>query len=377
MRINCLQPATTGAGALTRPGTFVAGPLAAYPPAQLLSDAAYPRRPPPRNPKDFPGRGPVTRRATGRERTAGRSILSTYGLPYLPTGARTACNGLMDIFEYLKQAGGAARTAQLLSAGYSRRDIGQLTDLGATQPRRGVFLAPGCDPDLAAAIRHNARLTCASAAARYGLWLRNPPPRLHLACNHGHGNGFVRHRTLRFDGHPDLPLAAVEDVTLHALGCLAPPSSTAMATSAIRLHGVHLELLKDQLRGDRSAPVRRALQDLDLRAESIVEVDAQHLFRTNGIDFDAQVFLPGIGRVDFLLDQFLIVEIDGFAFHSQRADMLRDRDRNNTSTVQGFAVLRYMPEHIWFNPDHVLAEIRAVLAGRKGQGTSTRAFQPS
>ncbi|MCU1435501.1 MAG: hypothetical protein JWR71_2226, partial [Pseudarthrobacter sp.] len=56
--------------------------------------------------------------------------------------------------------------------------------------------------------------------------------------------------------------------------------------------------------------------------------------------------------------------------------MLRDRNRNNTSTVQGFAVLRYMPEHIWFNPDHVLGEIRAVLAARNGQGTPTRAFQP-
>ena len=66
---------------------------------------------------------------------------------------------------------------------------------------------------------------------------------------------------------------------------------------------------------------------------------------------------------------FLIVEIDGFAFHSQRADMLRDRHRNNMSTVQGFAVLRYMPEHIWFNPKQVLAEIRAVLASRKGQQT--------
>lgn len=319
--------------------------------------------------------------ATGQERTAhavpGRSALSTYGLCCLPAGAGTTCNGLMDIFDYLKQAGGAARTAQLLGSGYSRRDIGRLTDLGATQPRRGVFLVPGCDPDLAAAIRHNGRLTCASAASRYGLWLRNPPPRLHLACNHGHGRGFIRHRTLRFDGHEDFPIAAVEDVALHALGCLAPPSSTALATSAIRLHGVHLELLKDQLRADRSAPVRRALQDLDLRAESIVQVDAQHLFRTNGIHFDAQVFLPGIGRVDFLLDGFLIVEIDGFAFHSQRADMLRDRDRNNTSTVQGFAVLRYMLEHIWFNPDHVLGEIRAVLAARNGQGTATRAFQPS
>jgi very-short-patch-repair endonuclease len=267
----------------------------------------------------------------------------------------------MDIFEYLKRNGGVARTAHLLDAGYSRRDIRRLAERGAAQPRRGVYTVQGCDESLAAAIQHNGRLTCASAAAYYGLWLRNPPPRLHLACNHGHGSGFVRHRTLRFDAHPALPLAAVEDVALHALGCLAPPSSTALATSAIRLHGVPRELLKAQLRGDRSRPVLRALRDLDLRAESIVEVDAQHLFRTNGIGYEAQVVLPGIGRVDFLLAGFLIVEIDGFAFHSKRADMLRDRQRNNTSTVTGYAVLRYMPEHIWFNPEHVLTEIRAVL----------------
>lgn len=73
----------------------------------------------------------------------------------------------------------------------------------------------------------------------------------------------------------------MEDVTLYALGCLAPPSSTALATSAIRLHGVPIELLRDQLRGDRSAPIRRALRELDLRAESSVEVDAHHLFRFN------------------------------------------------------------------------------------------------
>jgi very-short-patch-repair endonuclease len=93
-------------------------------------------------------------------------------------------------------------------------------------------------------------------------------------------------------------------------------------------------------------------------------VDAQHLFRSNGIEFEAQVLLPGINRVDFLLSGFLIVEIDGFAFHSKRADMLKDRQRNNTSTVNGYAVLRYMPEHIWFNPEQVLAEIRAVLQAR-------------
>ena len=134
----------------------------------------------------------------------------------------------------------------------------------------------------------------------------------------------------------------------------------------MRLHGVPLELLKCQLTGDRSGPALKALHLLDLRAESIVEVDAQHLFRSHGIGYDAQVYLPGIGRVDFLIEGFLIVEVDGFAFHSSREALRRDLGRNNASTLGGYAVLRYMPEHIWFEPERVLAEIRAVL-GRRSQ----------
>jgi len=269
----------------------------------------------------------------------------------------------MDILEYLHTRGGVARSSQLLDAGFRRRELLRLTELGATQPRRGIFVLPECDNGLLAAVLNNGRLTCASAAGHYGLWLRKPPERPHLACNHGHGSGFVRHRTVRFPGHPFLPLAGVEDVALHALGCLPAPASAALATSAIRLHGVLRELLASQLQADRSGSALRILRELDVRAESIVEVDAQHLFRANRIAYDTQVFLPGIGRVDFLLDGFLIVEIDGFAYHSKRTDMLRDRKRNNAAAVSGYAVLRFMPEHIWFYPGMVLTEISAVLAG--------------
>jgi very-short-patch-repair endonuclease len=274
----------------------------------------------------------------------------------------------MDPLDYLIRLGGVARTGQLLAAGFSRTDIARLA-AGVRRPRRGVLALPECRPEFEAALRHNARVTCASAAGHYELWLRDPPAQHHLACNHGHGAGFVRHRTVRFDGHSTLPLAAVEDVVLHAMSCLAPPASTAIATSAMRLHGIPLELLKDQLTADRSGQVRKALHELDLRAESIVEVDAQHLFRANGIGYDAQVHLPGIGRVDFLIEGFLIVEVDGFAFHSSREAMRRDLGRNNASTLSGLAVLRYMPEHIWFEPQRVLAEIRSVLGRRPRPGS--------
>ncbi|UTT70415.1 endonuclease domain-containing protein [Arthrobacter sp. DNA4] len=269
----------------------------------------------------------------------------------------------MDILEYLQKCGGVARSGQLLDAGFRRRDLLRLTGLGAAQPRRGIFVPPECDKALLTAVLNNSRLTCASAARHYGLWLRAAPPQPHLACAHGHGSRFIRHRTVRFPGHASLPLAAVEDVALHALGCLPSPASAALATSTIRLHGVPRGLLASQLQAGRSGSALRVLRQLDVRAESIVEIDAQHLFRAHGIAYDTQVFLPGIGRVDFLLNGFLIVEIDGFAFHSKRTDMLRDRRRNNAAAVSGYAVLRFMPEHIWFDPASVIRDIRTILAG--------------
>ncbi|HSU47163.1 MAG TPA: hypothetical protein VLJ40_09640, partial [Arthrobacter sp.] len=168
----------------------------------------------------------------------------------------------MDIFDYPKQAGGIARSSQLIQAGFPRRDLLRLRDTGVSQPRRRVFVLPDCEEGLRAAVLNNGRLSCASTAAHYGLWLRKPPSRIHLACNHGRGTGFIRHRTIRFRGHSLLPVAAVEDVALHALGCLPPPASSALATSAIRLHGVSRELLASHLRADRSATSRRILAEL-------------------------------------------------------------------------------------------------------------------
>ncbi len=271
----------------------------------------------------------------------------------------------MDAIQYLQTIGGVARTSQLLAAGYSRTEISRLPEQGATQPRRGVLMLKGCKPEFATAIRNNAKVTCASAASYYGLWLRNPPEQHHLACDHGHGSGFVRHRTIRFDADPALPLASVEDAVIHSLGCLQPNAAAAMAVSAVRLRGVPLALLRGELSAHKSRPSLLILQELDLRAESIVEVDTQHLLKSHGIAYDAQVQLPGIGRVDFLIEGVLIVEVDGFAFHADRSALRRDLFRNNASTLKGFSVLRYPPEAIWYEPGRVIAEIRAVLERRR------------
>ena len=281
----------------------------------------------------------------------------------------------MDPLQTLISLGGVARTSALLESGLSRHEVSLLARK-VDQPKRGVLAAKDCRRDFLAAIMHNAVLTCVSAARDYGLWLKNAPAQHHLGCDHGYSRAKSSsakgprtfHRGLRYPPHYTLPLAALEDVVLHALRCLPESTSVPLVTSAVRLHGLRPELLEDDLLARKSGLALRTLRRVDVRVESLPEAEALLLLvplaAALGLDVQPQAFVPGIGRVDFLIGGFLIVEIDGVAYHSDRASIRRDRHRDNASTLRGYIKLRYLPEEIWNEPERVVAEVRAVLTGR-------------
>ena len=272
---------------------FTESPCAAVAdvPAQLLSPAAGPtscqyRGNPPAPSRTgaktggcaCPSPGAAASQLAARPRSRRPKVVQIARLPR-SAGVRHPCTGWMDPLDYLDPAG--RRRPDRATTGRRLFPDGDLP-AGRCRPpapaRRALSCrsaAPNSRPRSGTTPGPPARARPDTTDSGCG----NHPPRHHLACNHGHGGGFIRHRTVRFDGHPTLPVAAIEDVVLHAMTCLAPPASTAIATSAMRLHGVPLELLKAQLTADRSGPALKALHQLDLRAESIVEVDAQHLFR--------------------------------------------------------------------------------------------------
>ena len=185
-------------------------------------------------------------------------------------------------------------------------------------------------------IRHNARVACAAPPDAPACGFGARPAQHHLACNHGHGAGFVRPRAVRFDRHPTLPVAAVEDVVLHAMSCLAPPASAAVATSAMRLHGVPLELLEGPAHG---RPVRPSPQGTAPAgpARRVHRGGRRPVLVPRPRDWlrSLRCICPGIGRVDFLIEGIpRSVEIDGFAFHSSREAMRRDLGRTTTASTR-------------------------------------------
>ena len=71
-----------------------------------------------------------------------------------------------------------------------------------------------------------------------------------------------------------------------------------------------------------------------------------------------------VGRflVDFLwLERRLIVEVDGYEFHKERASFEADRARDAELAVQGYRVLRFTYRQVTGEPGRVAATIRRML----------------
>ncbi|WP_028267610.1 endonuclease domain-containing protein [Arthrobacter sp. MA-N2] len=268
----------------------------------------------------------------------------------------------MDALEYLTSVGGVARVGLLRANGHTPSAICKLAFAGAYQPRKGIWALPSADPEYLSAILNNGQLTCASAASRYGLWIKDKPLRLHLATRHCRGRGFVRHGGLRLSSENAIPLASVEDTVIHALTCLPEVDAISIAQSAMQQFGVPRTLLECELSANYYGNARRLLAKADGLSESVPEISARLLFEQEGLAFRRQVQIRGVGRVDFLIGRRLIVEVNGYAFHHSREAWRKDMARLNAAQARGFDVLSFAPETIWNNPEQVMEEIRAVLS---------------
>jgi very-short-patch-repair endonuclease len=68
-------------------------------------------------------------------------------------------------------------------------------------------------------------------------------------------------------------------------------------------------------------------------------------------------------EVDFLWpEQRLVVEVDGFTFHGDRAAFERDRERDATLVASGFRVIRVTWRQLVDQPLVVVARIASALA---------------
>ena len=87
---------------------------------------------------------------------------------------------------------------------------------------------------------------------------------------------------------------------------------------------------------------------------------------------ETQVWIEGIRTVDFLLEGFLIVELDGLAFHLEPRQFKKDRRRDNEAIRQGMLVLRFFHDGIVYSPENMLRTcVRSFFVGRPECGRTS------
>ena len=271
----------------------------------------------------------------------------------------------MDLNDFLRSRHGAARTADLKRAGFSERTLATAVSSGMiTRLQRGVFATKGADADVVAAFRANGRLTCISAARFYGLWILREPEAVHLSCGNGLPHqGIVDHASGTHPQHPYLPVAGVADALIHALRCRPELESLVMVQSAVSQALVSPEYLRSKLAGTRNGRARATLGLIIPRADSLLEVLAHIHFIRAGLSVRMHVQLPGVGEVDCLINDCLVIELDG-GTHFEGKQVKKDQYRNNASIRGGLLVLRYYYSDVVYHPGKMVAEVLAVLGNR-------------
>ena len=259
----------------------------------------------------------------------------------------------MELVNCIRSLGGIAPTHRLLRMGWTGRSLSAAVHDGTIlRVRQGWYCSPLEPPTRLAAWRVGGRLTCVSGATELGLWTRVTPA-LHIAVPPTASRlrkpsdmrtrltpdpGVVIHWRPRRVGSAFLesPLTCLIDMC----HCEPPEFVVAAVDSALRAglisRGAWLRALAVLPLG-----LRLQLAEADGRSESIIESLSRFRCRRLGLSVRIQVKLaPGV-RVDLLIGERLVIEVDGREHHDGPAAFERDRARDALLSALGYRVLRF------------------------------------
>ncbi len=268
--------------------------------------------------------------------------------------------------------GGAATGAELAAAGVGRSRVGSALAAGElVSVGHGVVACPDAPRDVVLARRLRAQPACLTAVRAHGVGVLVEPARPHVlaASARPPTRAVVLHRG------PAVPRGSAEPVTLtdaveQVIRCRPALEALVVLDAVLRDHLVDLADLCARFPSGGRRRARWVLDHADPRAESVLESALRCRMLEAGItDIRSQVWIRDVGRVDFVVDGWLVVEADGFASHSSSDDQVRDAGRSATALGHGMPTLRFPYRTVVTSPDAVLAAIEAArdrFASRTG-----------
>lgn len=242
-------------------------------------------------------------------------------------------------------------------------------ELGGIQVvRRTWLMTASAPPDLRAAAQSGARVACVSLARARRWWMPDTAdPRRHLSRPPKAKSIPIAPGDVMHWSKPVAPSSAhslhesIEDALAHIAVCLPHEEARTIWESAIRIERLSVAALR-RVGWTTRAAARMAEEASDLSDSGVESI---FLIRLGpwGLPIRQQVVLAG-RRVDFLIGERLVVQVDGHAYHSSAADRARDAAHDAELQLRGFHVLRFTYAqvlHDWPAVERVIA--RSIAAG--------------
>lgn len=263
---------------------------------------------------------------------------------------------VIDAFSTLAVLGGVAHSAELAQHGVTRTALMAATRAGTVERvRAGWYCRPGDTSDTVRALRVGGRLTCVSLLRIHGAWLMRDE-RLHVAVA-------ASRSRLRAPHDRQVPLASSQEaasvVTHWARRLLNPYEPTDLLDDAAacvarclpRDHAIvafDSMLNKKLLSHDRLRAALAGLPDshewmmdlVDAGCGSGLETLTRLRLRSRRVRVQSQVHMPGIGWIDLLIGDRLVVELDSRTHHDNPDAYERDRARDLALLERGYLVAR-------------------------------------
>lgn len=220
--------------------------------------------------------------------------------------------------------------------------------------RYGWYAVDGAHPDVATAVSMGGCLGCVDALRLHGVWTPPENSRLHVRLSR------PKPGTQSCPSTQDIPIPSPVDhprvAWASAQKCLGDDALVVAVTdSALRLGFLD--------RHDLGTMASRLRGSVDARAESGTESLVRFRLQRHGIRVRPQVHIPGVGRVDMVVGDRLIIECDSVAHHTSLENYHKDRRRDRISLVKGFLVMRLSWEDVMFHWDEVEQDILALVRG--------------
>ncbi len=269
-----------------------------------------------------------------------------------------------------------AQRSQLQALGYSQRSVEEAVKAQALRPILRQWLASeGAEPEACRAVALGGTLGSASALASHGVWLTRrsglwvatvPQSSRHAEMRLGEKRLWVKPRFIVAD--EKRWRMSVPDSLLQFALTSSSTDVIASMDSALRLSLISPDQL-NAIFALLPRRLRRLHARVNGKADSGLETIIRLAAEAEGWSVEIQVRIDGVGRVDILIDGWLVIECDGRTFHDTADAMAEDRRRDAELILSGYRFQRFAYNQIMQDLPQCVEVMRTILRGGRPAGS--------